>query len=157
MARWENFSIWRGRLPHWRADHVTYYVTFRHRRALEAPFEVATLLDNLRKLDGRKWRIVVACVLPEVTEMLLELLPNVDGSFEELSDVVEKAKNRASKAIIKQTGERFGPFYHESYDRIIRDDAEREERFEAILRSPVDLELCESPEDYEGLWAPANS
>ena len=33
--KWANFNVWRGRLPHWRADDVTYYATFRHRRDLD--------------------------------------------------------------------------------------------------------------------------
>ena len=32
MGSWKGFHIWKGRLPHWRADDVTYYVTFRHKR-----------------------------------------------------------------------------------------------------------------------------
>jgi len=55
------------------------------------------------------------------------------GRPTELSDVVEKAKVRAGKAIVKVSGERFPPFYQESYDRIIRDEAELAERWQAIF------------------------
>lgn len=86
--------------------------------------------------------------------MLLRMQKGVDGEPEELSDVVEKAKLRAGKAIIKRTEERFQPFYHESYDRIVRDESEYEERYLSILTSPVDHELCEDPDEYSGLWVP---
>lgn len=150
MSRWENFSIWRGRLPHWRADNVVYYVTFRHRRDL-SDLEASRMLGNLMKPDGKKWDLIIACVLPNVTELMFRV---EDGN--ELSDIVEKAKKRTGKEIVKKTGEKWPPFYDESYDRIIRDDAEFEEFWTKILESPVDQELVEDPGDYVGLYV-ANS
>jgi hypothetical protein len=72
----------------------------------------------------------------------------------ELSQIVEKAKTKAGRDIIKRSGERYPPFYGESYDRIIRDAGELEERWNAILASPVDHELVEDPENYEWLFVP---
>ena len=144
--RWDNFSIWRGRLPHWRADNVSYYVTFRHRRDLDE-FERSKLLYNLKKADGKKWDLVIACVLPAQTELIFRV---TEGN--ELSDIVEKAKKRTGKDIIKKSGEKWPPFYDESYDHIIRDDAEFEEFWTKILDSPVDLELVDEPGDYPELY-----
>lgn len=151
MSRWQNFSIWRGRLPHWRADDVTYYVTFRHRRPLDDR-ERSLLVSALIRPDGRKWDLLILCVLPEETELVFRVRESPDGRPYELTGVVEKAKTRVGRQIIKKTGERWPPFYAESYDRIIRDDAELEERWQAILESPVQSELCEDPEDWDGLW-----
>lgn len=148
---WRNFTIWRGRLPHWRADDVRYYVTFRHRRPLE-DFERGVLLNALMKSDGRKWDLLIVCVLPEVTDLIFTVLEAPDGRPFELSDVVEKAKTRAGKDIIKKSGERFSPFYNESYDRIIRDDAELEETWQRIFDGPERLELVEDAEAYDTLW-----
>jgi hypothetical protein len=141
----KNFSIWRGRLPHWRADDVRYYVTFRHRRPLD-DFEMQTLFRALLRPDARRWDLMILCVLPELTELIFSVREAPTGRPYELSEIVEKAKTKAGKLIIKKTGERFPPFYHESFDRIIRDDAELEERWQAIFDSP------ESDDDYPFLW-----
>lgn len=146
MSRWDNFSIWRGRLPHWRADNVTYYVTFRHRRDLDDS-ERQRLLMCLMKPDGKKWDLIIACVLPNQTELMFRV-----GEGNELSDIVEKAKKRTGKDIVKKTGEKWPPFYDESYDRIIRDDGEFEEFWTKILESPVDNELVEEPGEYAALY-----
>ncbi len=151
MSKWQNFSIWRGRLPHWRADGVTYYATFRHRRPLN-PDECMRLLDQLRRPDGRHWLLKVACVLPESTEMIFRVIEAVDGRPGELSNIIEKAKNRAAKQILKVSGERYSPFFVESYDRILRDDAELEERLLSIIGSPCANELCEDPAEYDAMW-----
>jgi hypothetical protein len=153
MARWSNFAIWRGRLPHWRADDVTYYVTFRSRRDLTLP-ECELLMRSLLKAEGRQAEILILCVLPGQTELLMRVQSGTDGQPFELSELIEKGKHRAGKAIIKKSGERFPPFYTESYDRIVRDDAEFEERWQAILESPVSAELSAEPEEYLALWVP---
>lgn len=84
--------------------------------------------------------------------MMLTLEPGPKGEPYELSDLVEKAKTKAGKKIIAKSGERFPPFYGESYDRIVRDDAELEERWTAVL----DAHLAwaeESGDDEEAtLW-----
>ncbi len=144
--RWDNFSIWRGRLPHWRADNVVYYVTFRHRRDL-ADWERNRVYLNLMKPDGKKWDLIILCVLPHQTELMFRV-----SEGNELSDIVEKSKKRAGKEIIKETEEKWPPFYDESYDHIIRDDGEFEEFWTKILESPVDLELVEDPGDYPDLY-----
>lgn len=149
MSRWENFNIWRGKLPHWRADGVIYYVTFKHSRDLDE-WERDRLFLQLRKPDGKKLDVIILCILPGTTEMLFRVL--AEGT--ELSDLVEKAKNKAGKEIIKKSGERYPPFYGESYDRIIRDDGEFEEFWTHILESPVDKELVEEPGAWGTLYVP---
>ena len=151
MSRWENFKIWRGRLPHWRADDVTYYVTFRHRREL-SDFERGILQKFLLRPEGRRWDLMILCVLPEVTEMMFSVRQSPDGEPYELSDILEKAKLKAGKQIIAKSGERFPPFYTESYDRIVRDEGEIEERWQAIFDSPVRLELVEDSDAYAYLF-----
>lgn len=149
--RFKNFQIWRGRLPHWRADEVRYYTTFRHRRPLDED-ERRTLFAHLLKASGNRYDVFVLCVLPEVTELMFRMREDAKGRPFELAAIIEGAKRKAGKAIVKDTGERYPPFYTESYDRIVRDDAEFEERWLAIVGSPVDAELADEPEDYECLW-----
>jgi len=151
MSRFKNLKIWRQRLPHWRADGEIYYATFRHKRELSED-ERRIVLKLLMSPHGRKWDLMMACVLPEVTEVLFKVMDSRDGEPYELSDIIEKAKTKAGKLIIKASGERFPPFYSESYDRIVRDEVELEERWSEIFDSPVKLELVEDSEEYEYLW-----
>jgi hypothetical protein len=151
-VRFNNFSIWRGRLPHWRADGVRYYVTFRHRRDLSAD-ECHLLFRYLLRPDGKKWDLTILCVLPATTELVFEVHEAPTGRPYELSDIVEKVKLKVGRLIIKKSGERFPPFYSESYDRIVRDDAELEEHWNRIFQSPND-------DEYDCLWvagAPTDS
>lgn len=143
--------MWRGRLPHWRAEDERYYVTFRHRREL-TDVEMRIVFAHLLKAQGRKLEFLILCVLPEMTEMVFKVEKDSDGEHFELSDIVEKAKTKAGRQIIKSSGERFPPFYGESYDRIIRDDAEFEETWQRIFDSPLHLELVNDSEDWQTLF-----
>jgi hypothetical protein len=151
MSRWENFTVWRGKLPHWRADNVCYYATFRHRRPLDAS-EREILFREIRKTEMRFLETDIIGVLPETSALIFRVKVDRHGRPAELSDALEKAKARAGKRIIKSTGERFPPFYEESFDRILRDELEYEAYWTEILESPVTAELAESPEDYATLY-----
>lgn len=133
----KNFSIWRGRLPHWRADDVVYYVTFRYRRALTAP-ERILLLKALLRPDGRSLDLDLLWIGEESAELIFRVRESAKGEAPELSKVIERAKAQAGRAIQKRTEERYPPFYGESYDRIIRDDAELEEKFRLIAEAVDD-------------------
>lgn len=149
--RFKNFQIWRGRLPHWRADDVTYYVTFRFGRALD-DVERDWLFKELLRAQNKQLEYQIVCVLPETAELMFKVRGAEDGRPVELARVIESAKRKAGKRVVKATGERFPPFFAESYDRIVRDEAEFEERWMAILESPVRQELAEEPEEYATLW-----
>lgn len=132
--RFRNFRIWRGRLPHWRADDVAYYVTFRHRRELDE-WERIRLFRTLQHGHGRHWDLWALSVRPLETELIFVMIAGANGQVRELSDVIEKAKTKSGKLIIKRTGERFDPFYRESFDRIVRDSGELEETLARMAES----------------------
>lgn len=131
---------------------MSYYVTFRHRREL-IDSECAELFSSLLKPQGRKWDVELLCVVPEKTEMIVRIVESELKDAPELSDIVEKAKGKAGKAIIKKSGERYPPFFGESYDRIIRDEAEMAQMWETILSLPPNAGLCDEPDEYQFLWA----
>ena len=126
-------------------------MTFRHRRALDEAERVA-LLRALIRPDGSRWDLIVACVLPEATEMMFVVREKAAGGAYELSKILEKEKSRVGKQIQKKTNEKYSPFYAESYDRIIRDQQEFDDRMLTILKSPVEAELVEQASDYQALY-----
>lgn len=130
---------------------MNYFVTFRHRRDLDES-ERQLLLRALLKPEGKKWNLVIVCVLPGETNLIFSVNEAPSGEPYELAEIVERAKTKTGKAIVKKSGERWPPFYNESFDRIVRDDDELEQRWQEILDSPVNHELAEDPEEYEFLW-----
>jgi hypothetical protein len=146
-----NFRIWRGHLPHWRADDVRYYVTFKHRRELDEA-ERSILQRQIVRPQGKRWDVMISCILPDRTELIFTVKNDFTGRPFELSDIVEGAKRKAGAQIIQKSGEKFPPFYNESFDRIIRDEIELEERWNEICEAPVRADLASTPEEYFYLW-----
>ena len=144
----KNFSMWKGRLPHWRADDVIYYVTFTHRRELNNE-ECQEVYLRLMKAPG--FEQLILCVLPAATEIMFRY-----PSGGEFSDAFEKAKSKAGKYIIKKSEERWSPLGTESYDRIVRDEAEFEERWAQIFESCAELE-SEDGDEYPWFWCDATA
>ena len=143
--------MWRGRLPHWRADDENYYVTFNHRRPLE-DHECRVLFAHLMRAQRSRLDYMVLVVVPEKTEMIFQVKKDSEGQEYELSDVIEKAKTKAGRQIIKASGEKWPPYSMESYDRILRDDAEVEEFATRIVKAPEEAGLCEISEEYDCLF-----
>jgi hypothetical protein len=151
MARWKNFSVWRGRFPHWRADGVLYYVSLRHRRSLDGQ-ERGWLFAELVRQDGRKWEVRALVVGEDATEALVTMAAAPHGSDYELGGLVGGALRKAGKRVTAATGERFAPFYDEPYDRIVRDDAETEAFLAGIMRRAADGREHGSWQDCQYLW-----
>lgn len=145
MSRWNNFNIWRGRLPHWRADGVVYYVTFNSRRPLTND-ELKVLYFRMMKLSAKGFDLIIVSVLPEITEMMFRY-----PSGGEFADALEKSKGKVNREILKKSGERWPPIGTESYDRIVRDSAEFEERWQQIFDACAPLEE-ELGDDYPCFW-----
>lgn len=127
----KNFRMWRSRLPHWRADEVTYYVRFKHRRPLSVA-ERTLLLQTFIRTGSRKLDIDAASVMPEETSLIFRAHQTGKGAPYEISKVVEPVKRKVGAKIIENTGERWSPFWEESFDRIIRDEAEYQEKVSEI-------------------------
>ena len=111
--------------------------------------ERQSVFRQLLRCQERGLELTIVCVLPEKSELMFKV-----NSPKDLSDIVEKAKTKAGKEIVKKSGERFPPFYAESYDHIVRDDKEFEEYWEQILSAPADMELVDDPGDYPFLYVP---
>lgn len=138
-------------MPHWGADDVRYYATFRHRRQLNEA-ERRDLLRRLLRDHGKRYDLYIVCVLPEQTELMFRVLESPRGGTFELATILEGAKRKSGAKIVKATGERFPPFFGESYDRIVRDDEEFESRFMAIVESPEASGVIAEGDDYDFLW-----
>ncbi|MFN7172386.1 MAG: hypothetical protein ACK4P3_06335 [Fimbriimonadaceae bacterium] len=133
----KRLKIWRGRLPHWRAEGVRYYVTFRHRRPLTY-HERRILFGQLNRLS-KEWQINVFYVGENSSSMVFEPLPDSPAEMnQEFSDRLEKLKLKAGRQIIKSTGEKWTPFYGESYDHIIRDEEDLLNILDEIEESATD-------------------
>lgn len=130
---------------------MTYYVRFKHRRPLLAAERILLLQAFLRS-GSRKLDVDAACVLPEETILVFRAVQSGKDQPYEISKVVEPVKRKVGAKIIANTGERWSPFWEESFDRIIRDESEYGERIGEIEEAAFSVSGSEEESEYGWLY-----
>jgi len=122
--------IYRGRLPHWRLDRSTYFVTWRlrnHQPALE-PEERDVVAGALKYFEGDRYKLSAYVVMDDHVHVLVTPL----GHYR-LEHILHSWKSYTSH--ILRRGSR-GIWQRESYDRIVRNETEYLDTGTYILANP---------------------
>jgi alanyl-tRNA synthetase/REP element-mobilizing transposase RayT len=150
------------RLPHFERPGAKYMVTFstRQKRQLN-PAEREIVLDSILYARSHgQYQLLAACVMPDHVHLLFE--PQIKKQdeagkpvFWSLSEVLQGIKSTTAHKINKAanvTGVHV--WEEESLDRLIRSDADLEEKFHYICRNPWDNGVVPTTENYRWLWTP---
>jgi alanyl-tRNA synthetase/REP element-mobilizing transposase RayT len=150
------------RLPHFERPWGKYMVTFstRERRPLTAAERDIVLESVLYAHNHRQYQLFAACVMPDHVHLLFE--PQIkeqdkDGRpvFYSLGEILNGIKSTTAHKInkaAKVTGVHV--WEEESMDRLMRGDADLEEKFHYICRNPWDNAVVPLTENYRWLWTP---
>jgi REP element-mobilizing transposase RayT len=94
-------SVYRRRLPHWRMDGVTYFVTWRLRRdqapLTEAERGIAT--DTIRFFDGQRYHLFSYVVMDDHVHAVVE-----PKEGHELQQIMKSWKEFTTTSLHKATG-----------------------------------------------------
>ena len=152
----------RRRLPHFERPWAKYWVTFStHQRRCLAPGERDVVLQSiLHAHTHRQYQLYAACVMPDHVHLLFE--PQVKSQdpqgrpvFWSLSEILQGIKSSTAHRINRATGRQGEPLWEkESFDRLIRSQADLEEKFHYICRNPWDSGVAGPTEEYPWLWTP---
>jgi REP element-mobilizing transposase RayT len=123
-------------LPHWRMDGATYYITFRVLEGELSPAERDTILTHIRAGDGKFYELIAVVVMPDHVHVILLPLAGYD-----LSRIMKGMKGVSSRLVNHLRGRNGNLWQDECWDRILRDDAELQEKILYMLNNPVEAEL----------------
>ncbi len=130
-----------------------YFLTWRCRAGIRlSPPERTVVLDSLRHWEGLKWKVFTAVVLPDHVHALVQPLPHPGGGVYHLKEILHSVKSFTSYRIMKLRGPKGSLWQDESYDRIVRDEAEFLEKWNYIRNNPLKAGLIELPENYAWLY-----
>ncbi len=150
------------RLPHFERPWGKYMVTFstREHRQLTTVERDIVLESILYAHTHRQYQLFAACVMPDHVHLLFE--PQIkdqdkDGNpvFHSLGEILHGIKSTTAHKINKAamvTGVHV--WEEESFDRLMRGDADLEEKFHYICRNPWDNGVVPLTENYRWLWTP---
>ncbi|MGI8957465.1 MAG: alanine--tRNA ligase, partial [Chthoniobacterales bacterium] len=152
------------RLAHFERPWGKYAVAFstQDRRPLTGAERGIVLDCILFPAQTNYLELYVACVMPDHVHLLFEpqiKAQDATGSaiFYSLTELLQNIKSVSAHRInkLRQSG---GPVWEkESFDRMIRSEADLQEKFLYICRNPWDSGLVLPTEDYRWLWTPESA
>lgn len=142
-------QVSRRSLPHWRLKGSTYYLTFRILRGASelAPVERQIVLSHLKGGDGLYYDLVAVVVMPDHVHALLRPREGID-----LPRITKGVKGVSARLVNEARGTRGSLWQDESWDRIVRDQDELDEKLQYMLDNPVRKGLVADGWDYDGWY-----
>jgi REP element-mobilizing transposase RayT len=142
-----HLTISHRRLPHWQLAGATYFITFRMHRGELTMAERLTVLSHVRAGDGRFYSLIAAVVMPDHVHLLFTPFPGFD-----LSRITKGIKGASARLVNAVREKRGNLWQDESFDRIVRNQAELDEKLNYIYTNPVRAELVEDPSEYPATY-----
>ncbi len=149
------------RLPHFERPWAKYMITFSTvgRKPLSPAARDVVLQSLIHLHQQQRYQLYAACVMPDHVHLLCE--PQIKGhdaegrpAFWSLTEILHSIKSFTAHEINKLEGGSGNVWEKESFDRIVRSDADFEEKFQYICRNPWDSGVVEATQDYPWLWTP---
>lgn len=149
--------ITRRNLPHWTMGGATYFVMFRlhGRPGQPAPlttWERAIVAEGILFWHSAKWRVHTFTVMPDHVHLLATPCATRSGQWHALSPILHSVKSYPANTINQYRGTRGRLWQTESFDRIVRDAAEFDEKARYILNNAVKADLIADGWLYDGFW-----
>ncbi len=141
-------------LPHWQKPGSAYFITFKTHNERELSHEEKNIaLGSLKYWDNQRWLIHAAVIMANYVHAVVSPLEKENGSWWDLSIVLHSVKSFSANAMnkaVKRVGE--SVWQSETYDRIIRDEADFFDTLQYIAHNPVKAGLVEECFDYEWFY-----
>lgn len=135
-------------LPHWHRDGSSYFVTFRIAEGELADHERQIVLNSCFHFHGDRHSTAIATVMPDHVHMIIRPHKSDDENWHQLSDLLHSIKSFSAHEINKHR-KSSGPLWQdESFDRIIRDEQEFDEKAKYIFENAFNAGICSSPSEY---------
>jgi len=135
-------------LPHLEVPDATYFLSFSCLHRFEIPPKARDLvMAEIRSLDQDAIDLDAAVVMPDHAHALFRLLGTLA-----LTEVLKRVKGRTAHRINEITGRQGQVWTQESFDHIVRGEAEWQDKIEYIRQNARKNGLVSSPEQYKWLY-----
>jgi len=144
-------------LPHWEEPGATYFLTFALRRPpvtdLTAPEIGPLVVGALRRFDGERYWLYDYTVMPDHVHVILKPIVRHDArtgriACPTLSRILGPLKGAVAHQINQLLG-RSGPLWQdETYDHILRNPADYQEKAAYIFQNAHTAGLQDDPADW---------
>jgi REP-associated tyrosine transposase len=143
----QDLIIYRRKLPHWRIDGSTYFVTWRlfgPQLALR-PDEKTVVVESIKHFTAQRYELLAYVVMDDHVHVLVTPLEEFS-----LQQIVHSWKSFTANRLQRDFG-RYGRIWQREYlDRIIRNETDLMEKVNYILGNPV--KRWPDTQEYPWVW-----
>ncbi|NOG55220.1 MAG: class I tRNA ligase family protein [Planctomycetes bacterium] len=138
-------------LPHWEAGGQTYFVTFRCANGQLSQDERRLVLSSCLHWHQKRAIIHLVTVMHDHVHILMTPMQQENDTkhWYPLPDLIHSIKSYSAHEINQARGSSGSVWQDEYYDRIMRDEAEFEEKWQYMWMNPVKAGLIKQAADYE--------
>jgi thiamine-phosphate diphosphorylase len=131
-------KITRRRLPHWTLDGSTYFVTFRVLHGELTESERQIVLEHIKSGSNKFYLLIAAVIMPDHAHILIQPKVGYD-----LSRIGKGIKGVSAQLLNVSRGSTGTIWQDESWDRIMRDQNELDEKLAYMFDNPARKGLAE--------------
>jgi len=135
-------------LPHWSRDGATYFVTFTVAHGELSESERSMVLDACFHFHNDRHSTLLATVMPDHVHLLIKPLRKPDDSWHDLSSIMHSIKSFSAHQINTARNASGSVWLDESFDRIVRDQDEFDEKAKYIYENPMRAGLVDHANEY---------
>ncbi len=139
--------IAKRKLPHWTLDDSLYFISFKTRTTKLSLMERQLVYEYICEGNDFKYQIHAAVVMHNHVHLLITLL---NGNL--LSTVMKSIKGVTARRINQNRKTSGSIWQSESYDHIIRNEAELSNVLDYIAANPYRAGLVDDNENYPYLY-----
>lgn len=145
-------------LPHWQLGGSAYFLTLHLHASVGSNLNIgerAKVKQALLYWHRVKWHVHVLTVMPVHAHVLASPQQCSATEWYSLSSILHSVKRHSARQINLGRGRQGNLWQAETYDRIVRDEAEFDEKSQYILANALRRGLVEDPWEYDGFWCDA--
>ena len=140
-------------LPHIQLGNVVYHITSSAAPGFSLCDDARKIvLDSIVFLDGNKFHLYAACVMPNHFHILIRPLKDENGEYYMLDSIMHSIKSYTAHEINKLLNRKGQVWLKDYVDRIVRNDRDKQNVINYILANPVEKGLVKKWVDYPFTW-----
>lgn len=143
----DELKITRRHLPHWTQQRSIYFVTFVAHRTVFTMAEQRIVLEHIKEGDDKFCDLLAAIVMPDHVHLLIR--PKQPYT---LSRVMKGIKGVSAHKVNLYRNTKGTVWQDESYDRIIRNSNEFDQKLNYMRNNPVKRGFTDDPSKYVGWY-----
>ena len=139
----DSLKITYRHLPHWTLDDSTYFVTFCTMNGILSVDEVILTLNHVKIGNDKYYNLFCAIVMPDHSHIIIKPFPEYS-----LDRIMKGIKGASARKINIQRNSKGSIWQDESFDRIIRDQKELEDKILYMFNNPIKKGLTDNTFHY---------